>query len=649
MRLLTIFTSLIVLVSCSSMKPKDKLNQAPPAVAQELEKANQYYNQKKFNDTIKICNNIIKLYRNTEAGDDALYLLAKTYSRTEDWPRALQVYEEVYNSAYFSPREFDARVATARILTYKQAKYKEALEFIDQSLRMEPDREQESELLEVRFTALMKTGSQLEAFETLVSLSEKHPVVTKRDSFKQKARAFLDSRLSGSELKDFANDSSASDLKTDAMYRYGVHLMGEGRYSEAQSYLRRVVDSGANSHLSTQAKQLMDQMNERGKVNQRTIGVVLPLSGHYASIGYQTLWGLQLALGIKGGHNTENVRLAVIDSRGNPEYARRGVKRLVEENHAIAIVGGLLSKDAYSAAIQAQELGVPFIALSQKEGLTEIGPFIFRNALTIEPQLDVLIDTAMSKLKFKRFAILYPNDEYGVKISNIFWKKVREKGGTVAGAQSYLAGETDFQEPVQKLIGTFYVDDRKEEYSKRLKEWYEKQPKNARERKKPPVGILPPVVDFDALFIPDGPKAIGQIAPTLAYNDVTNVYLIGTNIWNTNEFLRRGQNFVSHSLFTDGFYEKGDEFTKSPFFKTYSETFSKAPTSFSLQGYDSGLVIRSVLAQGASSRLEFSKYIQQNQGIPGALTTLMLNNKKEFVRPIVTLTVKEGEIVPFTR
>jgi len=26
----------------------------------------------------------------------------------------------------------------------------------------------------------------------------------------------------------------------------------------------------------------------------------------------------------------------------------------------------------------------------------------------------------------------------------------------------------------------------------------------------------------------------------------------------------------------------------------------------------------------------------------------MLNNKKEFVRPVVTLTVKEGEIVPFT-
>lgn len=649
MRFLTIVTSLIVFVSCSSMKQKDKLNQAPPAVAQELQKANTSFNQKKFNDTIKICNNIIKLYRNTDAGDDALHLLAKTYSRTEDWPRALQVYEEIYNSDFHSTREIDARISAAKILTYKQSKYKEALDLIDQSLRLNPKNEDLSELLEIRFTALMKTGSQLEAFETLVTLSEKHPVVTKRDSFKQKARAFLDSRLSGPELKDFANDSASSELKTDAMYRYGVHAMGEGNYSEAQSYLRRVVEAGSGSHLAGQAQQLINQMNERGKVSQRTIGVVLPLSGHYASIGYQTLWGLQLALGIKGGHNSENVRLAVIDSRGNPEYARRGVKRLVEENHAIAIVGGLLSKDAYSAAIQAQELGVPFIALSQKEGLTEIGPFIFRNALTIEPQLDVLISTSMEKLKFKRFAILYPNDEYGVKISNIFWKKVREKGGTVAGAQSYLPSETDFQEPIQKLIGTFYVDDRKDEYSKRLKEWYEKQPKNSRERKKPPVGILPPVVDFDALFIPDGPKAIGQIAPTLAYNDVTNVYLIGTNIWNTNEFLRRGQNFVNRSLFTDGLYEKDESFTKSQFYKTYSETFGKAPSTFSLQGYDSGLVVRSVLSQGASSRLEFSKLIQQNQGIPGALTTMMLNNKKEFVRPVVTLTVKEGEIVPFTR
>jgi branched-chain amino acid transport system substrate-binding protein len=648
MKSILLLIILSLLISCSSFEQKDRLNVAPPQVKQQLEVAKKEYSIKQYSQATKTLNSIIKFHRNTEVGDDALLLLAKTYSQLENWPKAYSVYEEIFSSKYFSPRDSMARSSAAKILTYKLNKYNEALKLIDNSLKLAQNPEDKADLLEIRFAALMKTGSQLEAFETLVSLSENHPVITKRESFKHKAKAFLDSRLSGPELKDFANDSSPSDLKTDALYRYGVHLMSEGRYSDAQNYFQRVIDSNPKSYLSTQAQQLIDQLTSRGKVDERTIGVVLPLSGRYSNIGYETLWGLQLALGIKGGKNTENVKLAVIDSRGNPEYARKGVKRLVEENHAIAIVGGLLSKTANSAAIQAQDLGVPFIALSQKEGLTDIGPFVFRNALTVESQLDVLIDTSINKLNLKRFAVLYPNDAYGVQISNLFWKLVKQKGGTIAGAQAYLPGETDFKEPIQKLIGTFYTDDRQDEYKKRLKEWYEKQSPGARRRNSPPVGILPPVVDFDALFIPDGPKALGQIAPMLAYNDVTNVHLIGTNIWNSDEFLRRGQSFVNQSLFTDGFYEKDESFLNSNFYKNYSDIFSKVPTTFSLLGYDSGVVIRSVLNSGASNRLDFTKLISQNRGVPGALNTLLLNNKKEFIRPIVTLTVKNGEIVPFT-
>lgn len=649
MRSLLILASMFAVISCSTFGRKERLVKAPSPVQGQLTKATKQFQDQQFNQAIKTLNGILKFHRNTEAGDDALYLLAKSYSRLENWEKALSAYRALYDSEFFSSRENIARISAAKILTYKIGDYKQAVDLIDQSLRKGVDREQKADLLEIRFTCLMRTGAQLEAFETLVKLSEQHPSASKRTSFKRKAKAFLDSRLTGPDLKDFADDTSSSELKMDAMYRYGIYLMGEGKYSDAKSYFQNVIAMNPKSYTSTQAKQLIDQLESRGQVNQRTIGVVLPLSGRYSSIGYQALWGIQLALGIKGGQNTQNIRLAIVDSRGKAEQARQAVKRLVEEDHAIAIVGGLLGKTAYSASIQAQELGTPFIALSQKDGLTDIGPFIFRNALTIESQLDQLIETSMKEKNFKRFAILYPNDDYGVKISNIFWKKVKEHGGTVTGAQSYAPGETDFNEPIQKLVGTFYIADRQKEYSKRLKDWYEKQPENSRRRKKPPVGLLPPIVDFDAIFIPDGPKAIGQIAPMLAYNDVNNVFLVGTNIWNTNEFLRRGQSFVTKSIFTDGFYGKDETFLSSKFYRNYSETFNKTPSTFALLGYDSGLVIYSVLSQGAQTRLDFTKVIQQNKGIPGALSTLVLNNKKEFVRPVVTLTVKDGEIVPLQK
>ena len=644
--ILSVISCLVFFISCS-LRPKDKLGKAPLQISKKLEEIKKQYKEKKYQQVIESTNHILESHRATDIGDEALFLLAKTHSHLKNWEKAFNVYKEVYSSKYESSGEAYSRVTACKILAYKLGRHKEALDLIDRSIKTKINEQQKAELLEARFISLMKTGAQLEAFETLVKLSEEHPIIAQRDNFKRKAQDFIDSRLSGTELKDFANDRSESPLKENAMYRYGIHLMGEGRYSEARSYLKKVVKNRPKSYIGNQAKKFLDQMNTRDKVNPRTIGIILPLSGRYSKIGYETLQGLQLALGVKGGKNKEGLRLAIIDSRGKPEYARQGVKRLVEEDHVISIIGGFLSKTSYYGAIQAQELGVPFIALSQKEGLTDIGPFIFRNALTIESQMDKLIELTMSQMKFKKFAILYPNDPYGVKVSNIFWKKVKEKGGGITGAQTYPPGETDFSEPIRKLIGTFYLDDRKEEYRQRLRKWYRDQAKKGKRRKKPPVDLLPPIVDFDAVFIPDGIKAFGQIAPMLAYNDVNDVFLMGTNIWNTREFIQRGQNFVSKALFTDSFYKKDKNFVNSGFYKNYSKIFGEKPSGFSLLGYDSGLVIRSVLNQKIKTRLDFSRQIQKNHKIPGVLNTLTLNKKREFIRPVVLLTAKDGEIVPF--
>ena len=643
-KLILFLPSLIFFVSCTSLTPKEKLKKASEETSKKLEEIKRHYNKSEYEQVINKTLPLIGEHRGTDIGDTALFLLAKTYSHRENWKEALKSFEKIYNSNYQSPREGYSRVTASKILTYKIKDYEKALQLIDQSLKTEIDNQQRTELLEARFKSLLNTGSQLEAFETLVELSEKHPMKSRRESFRKKAQDFIDSRLSGPELMTFANDNPNSPLKINAMYRYGIHLMNEGHDSAARSYLKRVIREQPKSFISHQAKKILDQMNNRDQVNPRTIGVVIPLSGRYSKMGYECLRGLQLAFGIKGGKNRENFRLAIIDSRGKPEYVRKGIKRLVDEDHVIAIIGGFLSKTAYYGAIQSHELGVPFIALSQKEGLTDIGPFIFRNALTIESQIDKLLDSAINKLDLKQFAILYPNDSYGVKVSNIFWKKVKENGGVVTGVQTYSPGETDFNESVKKLVGTFYLEDRKREYKQRLRKWYQ----TSKKRKSPPSGLLPPIVDFQAIFIPDGIKAFGQIAPTLAYNDVNDILFMGTNIWNSRELLKRGKSFANQSLFTDSFFSQETKFIQSGFYKNYLEVFNSIPSGFSLLGYDSGLIVRSAINQSAKTRLDLGRQIQKNHKIPGGLNTLVLNKKREFIRPVTLLTAKDGEIVPFT-
>src|SRR6185369_3531304 len=118
--------------------------------------------------------------------------------------------------------------------------------------------------------------------------------------------------------------------------------------------------------------------------------------------------------------------------------------------------GSLLSKTALPLAAKAQELGVPSIGLSQKAGLTEIGDKVFRNALTSEMQVREVVRVAMDELGLKKFAILFPNDPYGVEYANIFWDEVLARGGSVQAAQTYNPKDTDFRGVIQRLVGTYY-------------------------------------------------------------------------------------------------------------------------------------------------------------------------------------------------
>ncbi len=292
----------------------------------------------------------------------------------------------------------------------------------------------------------------------------------------------------------------------------------------------------------------------------------------------------------------------MVDSEGTPEGARRAVERLVTEDSAIAIVGSLLSREATAVAQKTEELGVPSVALSQKAGLTESGTYIFRNAVTSAMQVRELVKLAMDQLGMKRFAILYPNDAYGVEYANLFWDEVLARGGTIAGAQIYAPTETDFRGPIKRLVGTYYLEDRKSEYQARLRDWYRSQ-KKISTRASPPDDILPPIVDFDAIFIPDTPKALGQIAPMLVYQGVSGVRLLGTSVWNTTELVRRGERNVENALFVDSNMLSDPSFKQSKFFKDFLKTFGEEPGMFEAQGFEVGVMLRNSVAGGERSRI----------------------------------------------
>ena len=314
----------------------------------------------------------------------------------------------------------------------------------------------------------------------------------------------------------------------------------------------------------------------------------------------------------------------------------------------IAIIGGLLSKTAAVEATRAQEFGVPTIMLSQKAGLTQAGESIFRNSLTSQMQVQALVDVAMKQLGFKTFAMIYPNDAYGTEYANLFWDEVKSRGGEIHGAETYDPKETDFRTHIQKLTGTYYLEDRAEELRVRQRDYAEKNPKKSARGSAPSIeDILPPVVDFDAIFIPDDARAVGQIAPALAYNNVKGVRLLGTNIWNSPRFIQRGQRFVESSIFVDSLLTNDPAFMNSPFFSNFKTAFNDEPGLTEIQAYDSALIVRQLIGAGETTRIGLQQRMASLQNFAGAIGSLSVNQDREIRRPMTAFTVTKGAFVPF--
>ena len=71
-------------------------------------------------------------------------------------------------------------------------------------------------------------------------------------------------------------------------------------------------------------------------------------------------------------------------------------------------------------------------------------------------QVQHLVNVAMNTLGMKKFAILYPNDAYGVEYANLFWDAVLACGGEIRGIQAYESKSgSNLTDPIRRLVGTF--------------------------------------------------------------------------------------------------------------------------------------------------------------------------------------------------
>lgn len=273
---------------------------------------------------------------------------------------------------------------------------------------------------------------------------------------------------------------------------------------KARSHLAAAVALASGHPAAARIEAVRQRLEAQSTVAEKRLGVLLPLSGPFGAIGKSALPAVKIAARAAG------VELVVEDTAGKADQAAIAVERLVYTHRVPAIIGPIGSLESEAAARAAQRLRVPLLTLTSEEDITRLGGFIFRHRLTRSAQARTLARYAVQRMGLKRFAILYPDTAHGRAMTQSFWRTVESLGGEIRGAQRYGVHDVDFSTPIKKLIGRHELSIRR-----RDKKWV-KLNRKARDR----ALQVAPVVDFEALFIPDRGRRLRTLLPYLAYWDI---------------------------------------------------------------------------------------------------------------------------------
>ena len=306
-------------------------------------------------------------------------------------------------------------------------------------------------LLETLATAASRTGDPVLALAALDELSVAATTDADRQDTQRRARAVVESDLSGDALTraydTLRHDRVSWPIVAVAALHAAYGASDVGRVRAIAETLR-----AEHIELSSDLAEIVSRAERIEHADPAVIGAILPLTGSAREIGQRALRGLVLASGapVDRPPASGSPQLVFRDDAGDPDRAATAVDELVSQHRAIAIVGPLEGPSAEAAALRAQALGVPLITLAPRGDLASAGAMVFRLFPTLDGEAAALVATASAR-GAHRFAIIRASAGYGTSMRAAFAREVSAAGGELVADVAYEASATAFGPLVAQL------------------------------------------------------------------------------------------------------------------------------------------------------------------------------------------------------
>ncbi|MCP4576767.1 MAG: ABC transporter substrate-binding protein [Deltaproteobacteria bacterium] len=423
-------------------------------------------------------------------------------------------------------------------------------------------------------------------------------------------------------------------------HQMSLVFLSHNELGPADKAARTLLESTRNPHWISRGEDILAKIEKEMAICGNCIGCLLPLSGPFAVYGQEVLNGILLGM-LGASMDGTKMELIVRDTAGNPEKALDELKTLADIRKVVGVIGPLSSKTAAVTAEKAQELGVPMIALTQRRDIVKAGDMVFRNFLTPAQEIDSLLELAMGQLGLERFGIFYPDNAYGRFCMNLFWDKLDELGGSVTAVETYPTDVTDFADEIKKMVGLYYP---------RTGNWkgtHTRKKVTGNPKRRIELGEDDPLIDFDAVFIPDTYQRVAMIAPQLAFHDVLGVRLIGTRLWNSPKLLEMTKNYIQGAVFSSGFETESENPKVMGFVADYKNNFGAIPGILAANGYDTIRLLKTIFTGNRpQTRDDLRQALQDVPAFEGVTGHFSFDAEGEALKTPLLLTISGNSAIP---
>ena len=620
--LLAVFTT----TGCAPKMPPDP--QWEKDAKELLDQAETLVGKKQYEQASRTIDAFFTRYPRSRHADRARYMMGEMRLTLRDFQQALSYFKEIIEKHPASPLIIDAK--------YKLGLCYFELKEYDLAIANLADRSRTTDPAQLRRIAEMLSSAYVVKKNYPLAVKEFAYLVETAQNDKQKAgyhdrvRELVDKNLTEDELRALtAGPAYPADL---AILRLGAIMIEQRKYRDAISLSGAFMEKFPMHPERTRAEMLSTQATSMLTAPRYFMGALVPQSGPAAFFGDRVLKGIQLAIHAYNLQDPDNrVELIVKDTEASPEKAAAAMSELAAKN-IVAAIGPLLTKEVEAVAPLLAKIQVPVITpAASGHGITELSPWIFRNALTNTSQAAATVEYA-AKQKLKKFVIFHPDDSYGRDLARLFTKELGKKAEILATI-AYPPEANDFGPYIRKLIE---IDLR----SRRIQ-----IPEDDQERKKLFSEYAP---GFDALYLPGPAERVGLLIPQLAFYNISGKAILGSSSWHSPDLIERAGRHAEGAVFVDGFFPEAEDPIIKPVMDAYRSAYQEEPDILAAQAYDAAMMVLTLIKQRKDTPVAVKEGLLTYKDYPGVSGATTFAGSGEARKKLFLIKVEDGKFAPVT-